>query len=294
MSGIVSGINYSLLFSTTGTTSESDIDAAMLNTLYSGTASSAVTSTFVSSGNPLTDLTLAQKQEATDVAQVEKQPVVQQAISQFNSAVANAPDLQTALANPAVQNVLLTANGLSNYIGETALVQKLFLSDPSDPNSLVNQFGNAEWLNTVQSYNFAKNGLAELQNPNTVSALTDAYAEMEWRNSLDQATPGLSNALTFLSQANSIKSVNDILDNVVNFEVVTTALGIPEAIVNQDTSAMQTAITSRLDISKLQDRHFVTGLTDQYLLTMQETSSTTSSSTTSLEALAVQATGLVV
>jgi hypothetical protein len=291
MSGIISGMNYSLLFSTAGT--ESNIDADMLATLYSGTTSSAVTSTFVSSGNPLTDLTLAQSQETTDVAQVEKQPVVENAISQFKTAVANAPDIQTALSNPAVQNVLLTANGLSNYIGETALVQKLFMSDPTDPNSLVNQFGNAEWLNTVQSYNFAQNGLSELQSPQTVSGLTDTYAEMEWRNSLDQATPGLSNALAFLNQASSIKSVNDILDNMVNFEVVTTALGIPTAIVNQDTPAQTTAITTRLDISKLQDRNFVTSMTDQYLLTMQMNNSSSSTST-GLDALAVEASSLVV
>lgn len=293
MSGIVSGIDYSLLFST-GSTSASDIDTAMLNTLYSGTsASSLPTSTFVSSGNPLTDLVVAQKQEATDVAQVEKQPVVQDAISQFQSAVANAPDLKTALTNPAVQKVLLTSNGLSNYIGETALVQKLFMSDPSDPKSLVNQFGNALWMNTVLTYNFAKNGLASLQDPKMVASLKSSYAEMEWRSSLDQTTPGLSNALAFLSQASSIKSPNDILDNMVNFEVVTTALGIPTAIVNQDTSAQTTAITTRLDISKLQDRNFVTSLTDQYLLTMQMNNSSSSTSS-NLDTLAVQASSLVV
>lgn len=292
MSGIVSGMDYSLLFST-GSTSASDIDTAMLNTLYSGASSSSVTSTFTSSGNPLTDLTLAQKQESTDVAQVEKQPVVESAISQFQSAVANAPDLKTALSNPAVQNVLLTANGLSNYIGDTAMVQKLFMSDPSDPKSLVNQFGNALWLNTVLSYNFATNGLASLQDPKMIASLTSSYAEMEWRTSLDQSTPGLSNALAFLSQASSIKSPNDILDNMVNFEVITTALGIPTAIVNQDTSAQTTALTTHLDISKLQDRNYVTSLTDQYLLTMQMNNSSSSTSS-GLDALAVQASSLVV
>jgi hypothetical protein len=81
---------------------------------------------------------------------------------------------------------------------------------------------------------------------------------------------------------------------MVNFEVITTALGIPTAIVNQDTSAQTTALTTRLNISKLQDRNFVTSLTDQYLLTMQESNSSTTSSSTSLEALAVQAGGLMV
>lgn len=291
MSGIISGMDYSLLFSTGGA-SGSSINAAMLNTLYSGT-SGQVTSTFVPSGNPLVDLTLAKKQEATDVAQVQKQPVVQQAISQFKSAVANAPDLKTALANPAVQKVLLTANGLSNYIGDTALVQKLLMSDPSDPKSLVNKFGNALWLNTVLNYNFAKKGLAELQDPQTVASLTNAYAEMQWRSSLDQSTPGLSNALTFLSQASSIKSVKDVLNNFVNFVVVTTALGIPTAIINQGTSAQTAAIKTRLDVSRLQDRNFVTSLTDRYLLTMQMNKPTTSTSG-GLDALAAQSRSLLV
>ncbi|HEY1931415.1 MAG TPA: DUF1217 domain-containing protein [Acetobacteraceae bacterium] len=289
MSGIVTGINYNLLFS--GETS-SDATAAILSDLYSSSATPATS--FVSSGNPITDLTLAQQEQTTGVAQEALQPRVANAINEFKTAVANSTSIQSALGNPEVQQVLLTANGLSNYIGDTALAQKLFMSDPNDPNSLVNQFGDAGWMSTVQTYNFAQNGLAELQNPKVISTLTNAYAEVQWRTSLDQATPGLSNALTFLSQASSITSINDILDNETNFEVITGALGIPLEIVNQDTSAQVSAITSRLDISKLQNRNYVTSLTDQYLLTMQENNPSGSGSGTNLEALAVQAQGILV
>jgi hypothetical protein len=147
----------------------------------------------------------------------------------------------------------------------------------------------------VQTYNFAKNGLAELQNPTVVSTLTNAYAEVEWRQSLDNATPGLANALSFLSQASSIKSFSDIIGNETNFEVITTALGIPETILNQDMTAQETAISSRLNYAQLQNPNYVTGLTDQYLLTMQENAKSSSgSSSTSLISLAVQAGGLVV
>jgi hypothetical protein len=291
--GIISGMNYALLFSS-NSASTSDIAGAMLNTLYSGSTTSS--STFVSSGNPLVDLKVAQQDQTTDVAQEALQPQVSQAITAFKTAVANSTSIQSALSNPDVQQVLLTANGLSNYIGETALVQKVLLSDPTDPNSLVNQLGDPTFLSAVQTYNFGTNGLSELQNPKVVSTLANAYAEVQWRQSLDQATPGLANALTFLGQASSITSVNDILENVTNFDVITTALGIPQQIVNQDTSAQQTAITSQLDISKLQDPNYVTSLTDQYLLTMQEQnqSSSGSSSGTSLFALAEQSAGLVV
>lgn len=290
MSGIVSGVNYNLLF---GGETTSNATASILAALYSGSSSTPTTS-FVSSGNPITDLKLAQAQQTTGVAKEALEPQVANTITAFKTAIANATSIQTALLNPDVQQVLLTANGLSSYIGETAMAQKVLLSDPTDPNSLVNQINDPTFLSTVQTYDFAKNGLAELQNPTVISTLTNAYAEVQWRQGLDQATPGLANALTFLSQASSITSADDVLSNDTNFEVVTTALGIPQDIVFQDPSAQQTAITSKLNISQLQDRNYVTSLTDQYLLTMQENNASSSSSGTSLTSLAEQSNSLVV
>jgi hypothetical protein len=292
MSGIISGINYSMLFSSNSSTT--NIVGDMLNTLYSGSTSSSVST--ASTGNPLLDLKIAQVDQTADVAKEAQQPQVSQAIAAFTTAVASSKSIQIALSNPDVQKVLLTANGLSNYIGDTVLVQKAMLSDPTDPTSLANQMGDPTLLGAVQTYNFAKNGLAELQNPKIVVTLTNADAEVLWRQSLDQATPGLANALTFLGQASSIKSASDILDNVTNFDVITTALGIPQQIVNQASSAQVSAITSRLDFAKLQDPNYVTSLTDQYLLTMQEQnkSSSSSGSSTNLFSLAEQSNGLVV
>jgi hypothetical protein len=268
MTSVVTGINYALLFS--DASSSSDTIASMISTIYSSPSAQSGPSTFASTGNPLLDLKIAQKNETHDVAIEAKQPLVTQAIAAFKTAVAKATTIQGALGNPNVQKVLLTANGLSKYIGDTTLVQKALLSDPHDPKSLANQMGDYALMNTVLTYNFAANGLKQLQDPKTVASLTSGYAEMTWRQSLEQATPGLSNALTFLEQASSIKSTNDILDNMVNFLVVTTALGIPQSIVNQGQTAQQQAIKSRLNVADLQNPHFVTSLTDQYLLTMQE------------------------
>jgi len=291
--GIISGMNYAELFPSSS--SSTSISASMLAAIYSG-ATTGSSSTAVSTGNPLTDLKLAQANQTADVAKEALQPAVSQAIAAFTKAVAGATSIQSALANPNVQKVLLTANGLSSYIGETALVQKVLLSDPTDPTSLVNKMGDSTFLAATQTYNFATNGLAELQNPKVVAALTNGYAEVEWRTSLDKATPGLANALTFLSAASSIKSITDVFANVTNFDVITTALGIPQTIVDQSLTAQKTAVNSRLDYAKLQDPTYVNSLTDQYLLTMQEQSKATSSSSsgTSLIGLAVQSAGLVV
>jgi len=291
MSGIISGINYSLLFSTSASTT-ANASTAILNALYGNANSASGPTDFVSTGNPITDLKLAQSQQTADIAQEAKQPQVQSVIAQFTKAVNSATSIQDALLNPYVQQVLLTANGLSSYIGQTALVQKVLLSDPTSSSSLVSQLGDSSFLSTVKTYNFGTTGLATLQNPQILSTLTSAYAEVAWRNSLDQATPGLSNALDFISQASSIKSVNDILGNPANFAVLTTALGIPQQIVNQSVTAVNAAFAAKLDFTKLQDPNYVTSLTDQYLLSMQQ-SSTSSSDSADITTLAVQAGGII-
>jgi len=188
----------------------------------------------------------------------------------------------------------LTANNLSSYIQYPALAQKALLSDPSQSNSLVNQLGNTNLLNTAKSFDFAKNGLAALQNPKVIATLTNAYAEVLWRQSLEKATPGLSNALAFLGQASSIKTVDDILGDPVNRSVVLTALGIPEEVAFQDLTAQEQAVSSRVDVKKFQDPKFVTSITDQYLLTMQQQAqSSATGSGSDLITLAMQASGLV-
>jgi len=287
MSGIVSGIDYNLLFSPG---SAADQSTAILTALFSSAPASV--GTFASTGDPLLDLKLAQQNQTADVALEAKQPQVQQAIAAFTTALSKATSIQSALGNPSIQAVLLTATGLSNYIGETGLVQKALMSNPLDPKSLVHQLANGTLLTTVQNYNFAKNGLAGLRDPKVLATLTNGYAEVMWRKSLDQATPGLSNALGFLTQAKSIKSVSDILSNPTNFFVITGALGIPPDIVFQDQTAQETAINSRVDYAKFQDTAYVTSLTDQFLLNQKQSSG--SNSGPDLTTLAVQSSGLVV
>jgi hypothetical protein len=286
MSGIVSGIDYSVLFSgSTFASGNSDASAllASLNSSGSGIVGS----------DPIAAFTAAQKNETKSVAAEAKTPSVARDIAVFKQAVASAKTIQDALKNPDILKVLLTANDLGDQTGYTSLAQKALLSDPNDPKSLASQLqvSNGKWLATVKTYNFAKNGLAELQNPKVQTALANAYAEISWQKSLDKTTPGLANALQFIKQAGSITSVDQILGDSVNREVVLTALGIPKQLAFQSLDAQEREVAKHLDLKRLQDPKFVTGLTDQYLLNNQQSSTAT---TTSLASLAVQASSLVV
>ena len=263
MTNLVNGMNYALLFSPA---SGGNASAAILSALFNPNPPT----TAVTTGNPITDLKLAQANKTVDVAREAKDPLVARDLAAFTKAVTNATSVQAALTNPAVMKVLLTANNLSNYIDYPALARKALMSDPSDTKSLVNQLGNAAFLSAAKTFDFAKNGLAALQNPKTIATLANAYTEVLWRRSLDAATPGLSNALTFLGQAHAITSGDSILGDPTNRTVVLTALGIPPQIAFQSLTAQEQAVSSRVKIADFQKSSYVTSLTDQYLLTMQQ------------------------
>ena len=272
MSGIVSGMDYSLLFG-----GSSNATSGLLNALYGGPSA---TSGVASGTDPLTALTLAQKNETADVATEAKSATVARDIAAFQQGIANAKTITAALQNPNVLKVLLTANGLGDQVGFTALAQKALMSDPIDPNSLANQLSatNSAWLSVAQTYDFAKNGLAELQNPKIQAAITNGYAQTLWEQSLDTQTPGLSSAMQFQTQAASITSVDQILGDPVNRDVVLTALNIPLQIAYQPLAAQEQAVSSRLNVAQLQNPHFVQTLVQQYLLNKAQSSQGTSSS----------------
>lgn len=261
--------------------------SGLLNTLY-GIGGSAASSF----QNPAVALDTAEQNQAKDVAMTAAEPQVQRAIAAFTLGVQNATNVQQLLSNPQVMTVLLTANGLADQIPYTALAQKALMSDPSDPNSLVNQLSDTRWKSVAETYRFATAGLSVIQNPATISTIANGYAEVTWRTSLDATTPGLSNALTFRASASGITSADQILSDPILRTVVTTALGIPQQIAFQDLNAQENAITNQLDIKQFQDPHFVEAFAQRYLIAAAGQQG--SAAMTSLDALAGQGQGLIV
>ena len=270
-----------------GSTSNS---AGNLLSILDGTSTQA---TSASTTNPVNALTQAQQDESQEIKTTAQQPAVQRAIAAFTQAVQTATSPQQLLKNPTVLQVLLTANGLGDQTSYTALAQQALLSNINDPNSLVNKLSNTQWKSVAQTYDFANSGLSIIQNPKVISTITNGYAEVTWLNSLDATTPGLSNALTFIQQASSITSVAQIVSNPLYDTVVNGALGIPEQIAFQSVQAQEQAITAKLDVKKLQDAQYVKTIAQQYLIA-KSSSASSSTSTPSLEALALKAQGLIV
>ncbi len=286
MSGSIGGLGSLVLSLFNTSDSDTSITSSLLSTAYGNTASTGGT-------NPIAALDSAEKDSTKDIAQTAAQPSVARDIAKFKAAVASATSAQQLLQDSTVLKVLLTANGLGDQVQYSVLAQKALLSDTKDSKALANELTDTAWKDTASLFDFANQGLAVIKKSGVADTIANGYAEVTWRQSLDTTTPGLSEALTFRAGAASIKSADQVLGNATFRSVITTALGIPIQIAYQDLGAQEKAITNRLDITKLQDPKFVETLTTQYLLAKQASASSTSP-TSSLDALAASAQGLVV
>ncbi len=96
--------------------------------------------------------------------------------------------------------------------------------------------------------------------------MSDDYVSEKRLDNLDEQMPGLDSAILFKTLAPTLKTPIQILGSALGREVVTTALGIPKQIALQSLEAQSTAITKRLDVSKLQNPAFVDNLIQRYLI----------------------------
>jgi hypothetical protein len=283
MSGTIYNSGILTLFNTA---SRSSPDSALLNTIYGYNTGG----TSGSGQSPVQALLSAQKNQAADVKQTEQNPAVKTTMAAFTKTINSATTLQQALNNPAVLNVLLTANGLSDQIGNTALAVKVLTSNLQDPASLANVLTDTRWKTLAQTYNLASNGLKILKNPATIAAITQGYAQITWEKSQDTSTPGISSALTFIQQAGSIRTVDQVLGNETVLKVVETALGVPEDIAFQDLTAQEQAISTRIDVKNFKNPTFVQNFADRFMTMNNAALNNSTSSSSDLTTLAARLT----
>lgn len=235
---------------------------SLLNAIYGYGGQTAPAS---SGQSPVQALLTAQRTQTTGVQQTAQQPEVKTAIAAFTKAVTSATSLQQALHNPAVLNVLLTANGLSDQIGSTALAVQVLTSNLSSPSSLANVLTDTRWKTLAQTYNLATTGLKTLQSPKVIAAITQGYAQATWEKNQNAVTPGISDALAFIQQAGSIATVDQVLGNSAVRRVVTTALGVPQQIAFQSLTAQEQAIGTRFNVADLKNPAFVQNFAERFM-----------------------------
>jgi hypothetical protein len=249
--------------------------SALVSALFGSSTSSASTPDAVTA---LATFRRATQEGAEEkgIEQERKDPVSIRAIDQFNKAIEKATDLEEALSDPRILEVLLPALGLAGKQDQGALVRKVLLSDTSDSESLAAQLGGT-WESAAETLNLATYGLESLKDPETIALLTEGYLSYQYRTGLDEQGAGVADALYFREKAASVDDVYTILGDTVMRRVVTGALGLPAEIAVQPVETQARAVTARLDLESLQDSGAVEKLIQRYLISQAGSSSSSSS-----------------
>jgi Protein of unknown function (DUF1217) len=226
---------------------------------------------------------LAPGTEAKALARLAKDPQITRQLEQFSKAVAKAPDLKTALRDPRVLNVLLPALGMPDAVGQAGLAQRALTADPAAKDGLLARLSDTRWKSAAETLNLAKGGIAALRDPKLQTTLAEGLRRLTWQKGLDAEQPGLGDALSFQERAAKVKTAYDVLGDPVLRRVVITALGLPQQIAVQSVEAQARAVTSRLDLAKLQDPKEVAKLAERYVVAAA--GSTTATGTAGLPGL---------
>lgn len=209
---------------------------------------------------------LAPGTEERALARLSKDPQVSRQMAQFTAAVQKAPDLRTALRDPRVQQVVLTALGLPDAVGQTGLALRALTADPAATDGLLARLPDKRWRGAAEALRLDKRGLEALRDPKVQASLAEGLKRAAWRQELDTAQPGISDALLFEERAGNAKTAYDVLGDPVLRRVVTGALGLPQQMAVQPVETQARAISSRLDLSKLQNPREVAKLAERYVL----------------------------
>jgi hypothetical protein len=104
--------------------------------------------------NGLAGWDILQAKTPADFPALAKDPVVQREISYFEQNAPQATTAQALLADPRLQDFVLTAYGLTSQNGMTALLQKVLNSSPSDPNSFATQLTDTRYTAFAKAFNY--------------------------------------------------------------------------------------------------------------------------------------------
>jgi Protein of unknown function (DUF1217) len=210
----------------------------------------------------------AEKNEAKQIEQIGKDPIVKKDLARFAKVVKEAKTIDDVLDDPVARRVFLKANGLGDQVDAIALAKKALASDLGDKDALVYRLAsiNGNWLETAKKYDFKTFGVDLLKLNISIEEVSKNYLGEKRLDMLDEQMPGLGSAILFKKVAAGLDTPIKILGSALGREVITTALGLPKQIAVQSLEAQSKAITQRLDPKKLKKPEFVDQLVQRYLI----------------------------
>ena len=206
------------------------------------------------------------KNEQTAVTKTEAGDVsAQTAVAHFKQVAGSIATPQALLSDYRSLSVVLGAFGMSSDIGETAIIKQLMTQDPTSKTSLAQTSGNALWQRFAQQMSSWTSTSTPLTTTN-VSTIASQYLTNQFETNQGSSTPGMQQALYFTRTASSVSSINALMSDPTQLNVVETVLGLdPDQFGALDFNQQQAILTQDVNLKQFSTTTGIQRYAEQYL-----------------------------
>ena len=211
------------------------------------------------------------KNEQAAVTRTEAGDVSSQAAARhFTQTAAAIATPQALLKDYQSLTVVLGAFGMSSMIGQTAIIKQLMTQNPTLKTSLAQTSGNALWQRFAQQMSGWTSTSTPLKSVTNVSTISAQYLTNQFETKQGKATPGLQQALYFTRTAASSSSVNALMSDPTQLNVVETVLGLdPTQFGALDFQQQQNILTKDVNFKQFSTPAGIQRYAEQYLALTQ-------------------------
>ena len=211
---------------------------------------------------------------AQSTARVARQPQVQRATAAFESATARVQEVDDFVDNPAIYGYALKAFGLEEMGNVKGLIRRVLTEGVASTDSLANRLADSRYRDLAAAFSFDEDGQATFDDDALAGVEAD-YLQLAVERSAGKVSAGARLALYFDRKAADIQSPYSILADPALFQVVRTALSLPDTMAVLPIAAQARMIEKRVDIADFQDpikrTRFLKGFAALYDAAQQQT-----------------------
>ena len=177
----------------------------------------------------------------------------------YSEAIGNVQSLDDFINDKRLVAFVVKAYDLEDEQITNDLLRKVLTSDPFDERSFANKQSNTGFRDLAAAFNFTADGKIDrapreqVQTRGDIIKTADNYLRQAMELRAGEENDGVRLALYFQRKAPVVDSTLDILADKALYEVVRTALGLPDTVAQASLEVQAKTIEKRMKIADLQD-----------------------------------------
>nr|WP_255561601.1 DUF1217 domain-containing protein [Pseudohoeflea sp. DP4N28-3] len=195
---------------------------------------------------------------ARSIERVAQEPQVERETEYYLSRIGEIKSIDDFMADDRIYNYAMKAFGLEDMTYAKAFMRKALTEGVDNDDAFAKQLSDSKYTAFVEAFNFARHGGAATVFGRAQQDVVDKYLRQTLEEEVGEDNTGVRLALYFERSAADITSAYGILADEAIYQVVRTALGIPDEFAGSDVDKQADFLESKIDIEDFQDPDKVT------------------------------------